>query len=74
MAFTITRGLVDQQGLTLRVSLAAWSLWMLKRSMWLVARPDRSVLQERGTGPLPEGDLSHWLGRAWTRQCLCLTM
>ena len=28
---------------------------MLKRSVWLVARPDRPVLQEGRKGPLPEG-------------------
>ena len=33
----------------------AWSLRMLKRRMWPVARPDRSVLQKVSKGPLPEG-------------------
>ena len=55
MAFTVTRGLVDQQGLTLRVSCMAWNLRMPKRSMWLLACLDRSVLQEGSKGPLPQG-------------------
>ena len=50
--FTVTRGVVDQQGLILGVG---WSPWMLKRGMWPVARPDWSVLQEGSKGPLPEG-------------------
>ena len=55
MGFTVTRGLVEWQGLTLRVSRMAWSLRMLMRGPWPVDHLDRSVLQEGSKGPLPEG-------------------
>ena len=64
MAFAVTLGIVDQ--LTLRVYCVVWSTWMLKRSMWPVAHPHKSVLQEGSKGLLPEGAvaLSYWLAGA----------
>ena len=55
MGFTVTRGLVDWQGLILRVYQMAWSPRMLMRGPWPVDHPDRSVLQEGSKGPLPVG-------------------
>ena len=55
MGLTVTRALVDWQGLTLTVSRMAWSLWMLMRGPWHVNHRDRLVLQEGSKGPLLQG-------------------
>ena len=72
----VTRGLVDQQGLTLGVSWASCSPWMPMRSMWPVARltgqsSKRAARDSYHTGLVT---LSDWLRRAWTGQWPCFAV
>ena len=61
MGVTVTRGLVDWQRLTIRVSRVAWSPWMLMRGPWPVDHPDRADLRVLGV-PVPFFTLNAYCG------------